>query len=425
MAEQTVNSPTSRGFGTGRIFTWLLGLLCFGVSGFLIVQVMIQFVHPSTIHRLQLVTDIPLPSIEVPVRGQPQLQAVRFDHFDFQVLDPTNGLLFIAHPGPSGVKLDLLLKTNQLPPGTTFSGNIAVVDTRQNKLVTRIALPNVHGLTVDQDDHRIYAAGSTGDVVYSIDERSFKVTSINIAPHCSPGKAPCENPDSLTYDPVDHKIFVSSPAGQNQVVIDTQTNTPLTKPIDLNSDKTGDAIGHTRYDPVSQRVYVVVQPFQPNTQDPNSPWPAAKLVAINPVTDSIITSVTLPGECMSAHGLGIDSQQQVAFVACIDSQNLVMVDIRSNTVIGGIQPVGFKPDIVTLDTHLHVLFVGCASGVSVFDESGASSGRVHKLRDYTISSSSAHSIAVDENTHTIYIPLTDVGGRPLLRVEQYNPNGND
>ena len=425
MAEQTVNSPASKSHGAGRIFLWLIGLLCFGVSGYLIAQVMIQFVHPISIHRLQLVTDIPLPSVEVPVKGQPQLQAVHFDHFDFQVLDPTNGLLFIAHPGPSDVKLDLLLKTNQLPPGTSFSGNIAVVDTRQNKLVARIALPNVHGLTVDQNDHRIYAAGSTGDVVYSIDEQTFKATTINIAPQCKPANAPCENPDSLTYDPVDHKVFVSSPAGHNQVVIDTQTNKLLTNPIDLSGDKTGDDIGHTRYDPVSKRVYVVVQPIQPNPQDPNSPWPAPKLVAIDPVTDSILSSVTLPGECRSAHGLGIDSQQQVAFVACIDSQNLVMVDIGSNTVVSGSQPVGFKPDIVTLDTHLHVLFVGCASGVSVFDESRAINGVVHKLRDYTISSSSAHSIAVDENTHMIYIPLTDVGGRPILRIEQYNPNGNN
>jgi len=426
MAKQTVNSPTPRGFGAGRIFIWLVGLLCFGVFAYFIVQVMIQFVTPSSIHRLQLVTDIPLPSIEVPAKGERQLQAIRFDHFDFQVLDPTNGLLFIAHPGPSDVKLDLLRSTNQLPAGAKFSGNITVVDTRQNKLVTSINLSNVHGLVVDPDDHRIYAAGSTGDVVYSIDEQTFKAASINIAPHCNPVNAPCENPDSLTYDPVDHKLFVSSPGGQNQVVIDTRTNTLLPKPIDLSGDKTRDDIGHTRYDPVSQRVFVVVQPIQPNPQDPNSPWPAAKLVAVNPVTDSIITSVTLPGECKSAHGLGIDSQQQVAFVACVDSHNLVMVDIRSNTVIRGIQPVGFKPDIITLDTHLHVLFVGSASGVSVFDEGGASSGTLKGLGEvvYTISTSSAHSIAVDENTHIIYIPLTDVGGRPVLRIEQYNPNGN-
>jgi hypothetical protein len=426
MAEQAVNSSSLRRFGAGRIFTWLLGLVCFGILLYFVVQIMIQFVTPSSIHRLQLVTDIPLPSVEVPAKGQSPIQAIRSDHFDFQALDPQNGLLFIAHPGPSDVKLDLLLKTNQLPAGATLKGNIAVVDTRQNKFITSIDLPNIHGLVVDQEDHRVYAAGSIGDVVYSIDEQTFKPTPINVAPNCKPANAPCENPDSLTYDPVDHKIFVSSPAGQNQVVIDTQTNTLLPKPIDLSGDKTGDDIGHTRYDRVSQRVFVVVQPFQPNPQDPNSPWPAAKLVAINPVTDSIITSVTLPGECRSAHGLGIDSPQQIAFVACIDSQKLVMVNIQSNKVIEGIQTVGFKPDIITLDTNLHVLFVGCASGVSIFDESGASRGALKRLgnRDYTISSSSAHSLAVDENTHTIYIPLTDVGGRPVLRIEQYNPNGN-
>src|SRR6516164_6683511 len=164
MAGQAVTTSSPRRAGTGRIFTWLLGLACFGILVYLFVQISIQFVNPSSIHRLQLVTDIPLPSIEVPAKGQSQLQSIRFDHFDFQVLDPQKGLLFIAHPGPSDVKLDLLLQLKQLPAGTKFSGNIAVVDTRQNRLVNSINLPNIHGLVVDQDDHRIYAAGSIDDV---------------------------------------------------------------------------------------------------------------------------------------------------------------------------------------------------------------------------------------------------------------------
>ena len=56
--------------------------------------------YPKFHSPVAVITDIPLPSVEVPANGQPQLQAIRFDHFDFQVLDSQNGLLFIAHPGP-------------------------------------------------------------------------------------------------------------------------------------------------------------------------------------------------------------------------------------------------------------------------------------------------------------------------------------
>src|SRR5229473_2840744 len=109
MAEKSATASRPRSFWLGTIGWWLVGIVCIGLLGFLILQLGIQFATPSSIHRLQLVTDIPLPSVEVPVKGQPQLQSIRFDHFDFQALDPQTGLLFIAHPGPSDVKLDLLV----------------------------------------------------------------------------------------------------------------------------------------------------------------------------------------------------------------------------------------------------------------------------------------------------------------------------
>ena len=100
------------------------------------------------------------------------------------------------------------------------------------------------------------------------------------------------------------------------------------------------------------------------------------------MTDQIIQPrLRLPDTCVNPHGLGIDSQQQVAFIACIDSQNVVMVDLRSMKAIGDLQhlkSVGFKPDIVALDSKLHILYVGCASGISVFDESGASRGSLNR-----------------------------------------------
>ena len=74
----------------------------------------------------------------------------------------------------------------------SVQGSIAVVDIRHNRFVTSIDLPNIHGLVLDPDDHRIYAAGSTADVVYSIDEQTFKATSINVAPHCNPTNAPAK-----------------------------------------------------------------------------------------------------------------------------------------------------------------------------------------------------------------------------------------
>src|SRR6266567_9177608 len=106
MAQQsTVASPPQR-FGVGRIAWWFLVLISAGLLVFLIVSDVIRFSTPIPLHRLQIVQDIPLPDALPDSHRTSQNpfaagQAERFDHFDFQSLDPTTHLLFIVHTGPN------------------------------------------------------------------------------------------------------------------------------------------------------------------------------------------------------------------------------------------------------------------------------------------------------------------------------------
>jgi DNA-binding beta-propeller fold protein YncE len=402
----------------GKVLSWFFTIVSFGLLTLVLVQVIALFTTPSPPHRLQLVQDVALPSIVV---SPAQLKAIRSDHFDFQTLDPQTGLLFMAHTGPSDAKVAALTEQT---PNLKVRGNITVFDTRQGKLIGSVDVQNIHGVVAAPDLHMVYAAGSINDVVYAIDERSLKVVAtinLDVRP-CKTLPNPCENPDSIEYDPADHKVFASSPAGQNESVIDALNNR-LIGNIDLSGDKAGDTVGHTHYDPVSQRVFVVVQPLQASA---NAPFPPGRLVAIDPVTGRIVGRAPLPSTCVNAHGMNVDSQQQVAFVACIDSQNLVMINLRSMSAFGSPQQVGIKPDIVTLDNGLHVLYVGCNTALSVFDESKAAQGvlaKVGRSIDYVISSNSSHTVAVNQSTHDVYLPLTSIGSRPVLRIEHYDPNG--
>jgi len=54
----------------------------------------------------------------------------------------------------------------------------------------------------------------------------------------------------------------------------------------------------------------------------------------------------------------------------------------------------------------------------VFDEKA---GEFHKLGDYVLGKGT-HTIAIDEETQYLYLPL-NTGGRPTLRIVKYNPNG--
>jgi DNA-binding beta-propeller fold protein YncE len=366
---------------------------------------------PSPVRRLQLLQDVPLPSI-APSRHS-QEQSVHFDRFDFQALDTQTGLLFIAHDGPSASKSHEASKLVDAP----IKPSIVVFDARHNKYVASINGPTVHGITIASDIYKVYAADADHHVIDVIDEQACQAAISAGHNVCTVAKTikVTQTPDSLEYDADDHEVFVSeadkNTASKSVVdVVDTQTDSTV-KTIPVPS-----ILGHVRYDPALHLIFIVV------TTDTGA---SNELDAIDPITNTITAHIALPSRCNNAHGLAIDTAQQVAFIACVNSGNLAVVRLRTMKAIGDPSnfPLATKPDIVAIDRTLHILFVGCVTGVSVFDESEASSGSLKNHKDYFVSTDSSHSIAVDDSNHNLYIPLVDVGNRPVMRIEHYNPKG--
>jgi YVTN family beta-propeller protein len=284
--------------------------------------------------------------------------------FDYQSLDQQRGLLFIAHLGAS---------------------TVSVFDTRTRTVVADIpAIAGVHGVLVVPELGRVYASATDANQVAVIDEQTLHVlTTI-------PGG---DYPDGLAYDPALHRLFISDETGQTDTVIDTQTNQRIaTIPL-------GGEAGNTQYDPISQRVFVDVQ-----TQN--------QLVAIDPATNQILARYALPG-CQHDHSLLIEGNARLAFVTCDSNNVLLVVDLAHAMQVLSVQPVGETPDVLTFDTKRKVLYVACESGVvSVFQEQGHT---VRKVGDQFVAPE-AHSIAVDQQTHQVYLPLEEVGGKPVLRI---------
>lgn len=416
------------------LFMWLIGMLSLSLIVFLSARLVIQFYTTPPTHRLQLVKDIPLPSALPDDNQGDKLsllpgRAVRFDHFDFQALDLKTHLLFIAHTGPNPDKEVLIDPKFNPETDSKTDGNIIVFDTKQQKPVKILPIPQVAGVVAAPDLGRVYAADSNDGIIYAIDERTFQTTAIKIDPN--------DSPDGMDYDAVDHKIFISNPGApknpdvsqvidlknQNVAVIDTLTN-KLIKKIPLGLDgKWGDDVGHTRYDPTSHLVYTVTLPLQ-DPDNPNLvPTPPSYLAVINPVTDRLLRRIRLPDECLTPHGLIIDAQHEIAFIACMDSDPvpiLVRVDLQSQKpIVEHYLTLGIKPDILTLDHSWQLLYVGSASAVSIFQLEGRS---LRKIGDYQFGVNT-HTVAVNDETHEVYLPITSLGGRPMLQIEEYNPNG--
>ncbi len=258
----------------------------------------------------------------------------------------------------------------------------------------------------------------------------------------------------MDYDQDDHKIFVSDPGAppasnpngnasldnEDLSVIDLPHHNAVTR-INLghlpklpgesaNLVQFGYDVGHNHYDPVLRRVFVSIQQLtdQSVINPAVPPGGTGEFISIDPVTQQVIARLQLPTTCGTPHGMNIDMQEQIAFIACTDVdstqhlvQNLVRVNVRTMTIIHDpFMILAPAPDIVVLDHALHLIFVACAGGVSVFDESN---GSLRKIGDYVVGKET-HTLALDETTQNLYLPQVNIGGRPVLRIIHYNPTGD-
>jgi len=283
--------------------------------------------------------------------------------FDYQSLDARRGLLFISHLGAS---------------------TVTVFDLTSRSIRANIAhISDVHGVLALPELGRVYASATGENQVEVIDEQSLRVVAT------IPGG---NYPDGMAYDPLTQHLFVSDETSGTETVIDVRSEQQIaTIPL-------GGEVGNTQYDSLSHRIFVDVQTLN-------------QLVAIDPTTDRIIARYGLPN-CDHDHSLLIDAASRLAFVACDGNSVLLTVDLRSMTVTG-MQTVGETPDVLALDSGWHLLYVASETGVlSVFEESGQALRKIYE----GFIATEAHTVAVDEQTHRITLPLQEVQGKPLLRI---------
>jgi DNA-binding beta-propeller fold protein YncE len=282
--------------------------------------------------------------------------------FDYQSLDPKSGRLYIAQMG---------------------IGRLVVFDTRTNQLIASIpGFPRVTGVLAVPSIGRVYASVAGHHELAIVDASTLKVqarvTDIRF-------------PDGIAYAAEAGKVFVSDESGQRDIVVDARGDS-IRSVIPLDGEA-----GNTQYDSVGKLIWVAVQ-----TRN--------QLVAIDPVTERISGRYDLPG-ADHPHGFYIDAPNRLAFVSCEGNARLLVVDLTTLRVIAN-HVVGDDPDVLAFDPGLHLLYVAAESGVvTVFEEQGAVLRRLGEYR-----APAAHSVSVDPMSHRVYLPLSNVGGRPVLRV---------
>jgi DNA-binding beta-propeller fold protein YncE len=292
---------------------------------------------------------------EAPLTGG----AVRFD---YTALDAGRGLLFVAHMG---------------------AGQLVEVDIHAHTVMRTLSdLPNVHGVIVVPDKHRVYATATGRNQMVAVDEDSGAVVF----------SAPTDTyPDGLAYDPIRNTVWTTNEHAGSETVIDADTGSVRgTVPL-------GGQVGNVVYDPTTDRMVVAVQG-------------RGDLAVIDPASFAVTDRIPTAG-CDHPHGQTLDTAAQVMFVGCARNATMISVDLPGRTVIDH-QSVGKSPDVLVYDEGSHRVYVAAESGwVSVFDHSR---GNLTPLGSAHLADG-AHSLALDPATHHSYFPIpTGTGGGPVL-----------
>ncbi|PPJ34397.1 hypothetical protein C5E45_01175 [Nocardia nova] len=272
--------------------------------------------------------------------------------FDYTALDAARGLLFVAHMG---------------------AGEVVEVDVRAHRVVRTIAdVPDVHGVLVVADAHRVYATATGRNQLVAIDEDTGAV--LFTAPTG-------DYPDGLAYDPVRRAVWTTNEHAGTETVVDAETGA-VRATVAMDGE-----VGNVVYDPVTDRMMVAVH----GRDD---------LALIDPAKATITERIPTPG-CDDPHGQALDAADRVMFVGCAAGAAMVTVDLATGAVTGR-DPVGETPDVLVYDPGAHRVYVAAESGwVSVFDRRD---GRTVAVGAAHVADG-AHSLAVDPATHRCYLPI--------------------
>lgn len=295
----------------------------------------------------------------VPLPGPP----VRFD---YQNVDTATGRLYAAHMN---------------------AGTLLVFDTRTRRVLADLpGFPSVHGVIAVPTLGKVFAAATGEHKVVVVNAGTLKSTA---------RLGPIRYPDGLAFAPDARRVFVSDESSEGrELVIDAVADKAL------GSIPLGGEAGNTIWDPVSRRILVAVQT-------------RSDIAAIDPASARIVARYPVTG-ADRPHGLLIDPVRRLLFAADEARAQLFVIQLPSMRVLAH-HRVGDDPDVLAVDPALGRVYVACESGVvNVFRETDRSLESLGELRI-----PHAHTVAVDASTHLVYLPIQDLGGRPVLVI--YRP----
>jgi DNA-binding beta-propeller fold protein YncE len=299
-------------------------------------------------------------------------------------------------PGPKGKRFDYLTidyDDNYLLSAHLGAGLMYVIDLKTHQVVATVSpVPGVEGIEYVPELKKAYTSDWHENKIGVVDLKTMKVTA----------RLPTEDkPDGSAYASDFKKLYVSDERGKAEAIVDV-TKDQIIKTLRFDSET-----GMPQYDPVAKLVYL-------NLQDKDV------FAVIDPKSDEVIARYPV-APCKGNHGMALDVKNRRAFLACEENNLMAVFDLDQHRVIATL-PMAEGGDVIKFDPGLNRIYVACYSGaISIFQE--IDPNHFQKIADFP-AEKTTHSLAVDERTHRIYVPLEQAGGQPAAKMVVYEPASN-
>ena len=266
--------------------------------------------------------------------------------------------------------------------------HVIVVDTQNGKQIGDI--PNTNGV------HGIALAPELGKGFIS-DGRAGTVTIFDLKTLQPTGEVKAgTNPDAIIYDPASHRVFAFNGRSQDATVIDAEKGTvagtiPLGgKPEFGLSDGKG-------------KVFV-------NIED------KSEIAAIDPQKMTVLSRWPL-APCEEPSGLAIDVKNSRLFTVC-SNKMMAVLNADTGKVITTL-PTGNGTDAAAFDAERQLIFSSNGEGtLTIIHQDGADKYSVLQNLE---TARGARTMALDPETHKIYLVTAKFGPPPAATADQPHP----
>jgi YVTN family beta-propeller protein len=272
--------------------------------------------------------------------------------WDYVYVDSANHRLYVSH----GTQTD-------------------VVDTSTDKVVGTIPDTNgVHGIAVAGDLGRGFTSDGGDNDVTVFDLKTLKVLS-----KVKTG----QNPDSIIYEPVTHRVFTFNGRSKDSTAIDAKTGDVITSSIPVG--------GKPEFAQIDGKGHIYA-----NIEDKN------EIIEID-AKNSLVAKRYSIAPCDSPSGLAIDPKGRLYSVC--ENKMMIVSDPAASKVLANV-PVGGGTDGDAFDDGYAFSANGADGTITMVGET--SPGKFEAVA--TIQTQrGARTIGADQKAHKLYLPTAEYG----------------